>query len=106
MAHHVAVAYIQHYKAFSWACYDFLIFRESFPSAVSGNLVGEPMEVITDKPAIACESPVVKDMLPNSLVNTVPAAGAAQTLEEDSMQVDDDMTSCVHKLEEKQKLTM
>lgn len=64
------------------------------------------MEVITDKPAIACESPVVKDMLPNSLVNTVPAAGAAQTLEEDSMQVDDDMTSCVHKLEEKQKLTM
>ena len=76
------------------------------PRILNSEVMGEPMEVITDKPAIACESPVGKDLLPNSLVSSLPAGSADQTTDEDTMQVDEEVTSSADTLDEKQKLTV
>lgn len=86
-----------------------LLFREILPSAgaaVSSEVVGEPMEVITDKPSLACEEPVVKDLLPNSLVSNNASESSSQQGDDNSMQVDDEITSSGDTLEEKDRLTM
>lgn len=65
--------------------------------------MGEPMDVLTDKHSLGAEEPAVKELLPNSLVGN---SGAAATSGEDTMQVDEEITSSAGTLSECDKLTV